>query len=107
MKTLIAILVILGANWSAAADSAPIVTVTGGQVRGVLLDKGGAVFNGIPYAAPPIGDLRWREPQPVKPWDGVRDAKKPGSACMQGSQIFTQRESQSEDCLFINVQTPE
>jgi para-nitrobenzyl esterase len=97
MKTLIATFFILAANLAIAADSAPIVKVTGGQVRGVLLDKGGAVFKGIPYAAPPAGDLRWREPMPVKPWTGIRDATKLGASCMQGSLIPGMGEIQSED----------
>ena len=47
---------------------AQVVSVTGGQIRGVLLEQGGAVFKGIPYAAPPVEELRWREPAPVKRW---------------------------------------
>jgi para-nitrobenzyl esterase len=106
MKTLIAMLILFAANPASAAGSGPIVTVTGGKVQGVLLEKGGAVFKGIPYAQPPVGDLRWREPMPVKPWSGVRDATKLGAACMQGSFMLGPGGIQSEDCLFINVETP-
>ncbi len=106
MKTLIATFFILAVNLASAADSAPIVTVTGGQVRGALLDKGGAVFKGIPYAQPPVGNLRWREPMPVKPWTGVRDATKLGASCMQGLNIPGMADIQNEDCLFINIETP-
>jgi para-nitrobenzyl esterase len=67
MKTVLATLIVFAASLASAADSSPIVAVTGGQVRGKLLAKGGAVFKGIPYAQPPVGDLRWREPMPVKP----------------------------------------
>ena len=86
------------------AQSGPKAAITGGEVRGRLLDGGGAVFLGIPYAQQPVGDLRWREPIPVKPWSGVRDATKYGSPCAQmGQKGF----SGSEDCLYLNVFTPE
>ena len=53
----------------------PVLTITGGQVQGVATDIPGVVaYKGIPYAAPPIGDLRWKEPQPVVAWDGVLQA---------------------------------
>jgi para-nitrobenzyl esterase len=58
----------------ASAQEPPAVTVTGGRVQGGTFQGGGAVFKGIPFAAPPVGDLRWREPMPVKPWTGTRDA---------------------------------
>jgi para-nitrobenzyl esterase len=58
-------------------------------------------FKGLPFAAPPIGDLRWRAPAPVVPWQGVRDASKAGPACPQAG-----RAEQSEDCLFLNVWAP-
>jgi para-nitrobenzyl esterase len=91
-----------------AADPSLIVKVTGGQVRGTLLASGGAVFKGIPYAAPPVGQRRWREPMPVVPWAGVRDATEFGAMCAQTS-IFIRgaAESSKEDCLFLNVWTPE
>ncbi len=75
--------------------------VTGGKIQGGPLKGGGAVFKGIPFAAPPVGDLRWREPMPVKPWTGVREATNFGARCMQGGAGV------SEDCLYINVWTPE
>ena len=85
----------------AAAQEPPAVVVTGGKIQGAPLKGGGAVFKGIPFAAPPVGDLRWREPMPVKPWTGVREATNFGARCMQGG------EGVSEDCLYINVWTPE
>lgn len=88
-------------SFAAAAQEAPVLPVTGGQIRGVPLQGGGAVFKGIPFAAPPVGDLRWREPMPVKPWTGVREATKFGLRCMQGGT------GTSEDCLYINVWAPE
>ena len=53
----------------------PILTIEGGQVQGIAADLDGVfVYKGIPYAAPPVGELRWKEPQPVKPWEGVLKA---------------------------------
>ena len=85
----------------AAAQERPAVMVTGGKIQGGALNRGGAVFKGIPFAAPPVGDLRWREPMPVKPWTGVREATNFGARCMQAGTGV------SEDCLYINVWTPE
>jgi para-nitrobenzyl esterase len=85
-----------------AADPAPLATVNSGQLRGALLDNGGAVFKDIPYAQPPVGNLRWREPQPVKSWTGVREAASFGAPCAQNSGNRPMANS-SEDCLFLNV----
>jgi para-nitrobenzyl esterase len=72
------------------------------------------VFKGIPYAAPPVGDLRWRPPQPAVHWDGVRRADRFSSACMQAPQVkgsfyqvefYPVDEPTSEDCLFLNIWT--
>ena len=96
-----------------AANSGPIVKVTGGQVRGATLDKVGAVFKGIPFAQPPVGTLRWREPIPVKPWAGVRDATAFGPLCAQvqspspNAAQASNAELSDEDCLYLNVWTPE
>ena len=65
------------------AQERPIVSVTGGQVAGAVLPGGGAVFKGIPYAAPPVGDRRWREPRRVTPWTRVRQATAFGPVCVQ------------------------
>jgi para-nitrobenzyl esterase len=68
-----------------------------------------AVFKGIPFAAPPVGELRWKEPQPVTPWKGVRKATEFGARCMQ-ARIFEDMvfrdAGPSEDCLYLNVWTP-
>lgn len=83
-------------------------TVTGGVVRGDVTD-GIASFKGIPFAAPPIGELRWRWPQPVKPWRGIRDASTFAPSCMQSPvmlSVFGGPTATSEDCLYLNVWTP-
>jgi para-nitrobenzyl esterase len=64
------------------------------------------VFKGIPYAAPPLGALRWRPPQPVTPWQGVRDATQYGADCMQKVRTRSQAPAVSEDCLTLNVWAP-
>jgi para-nitrobenzyl esterase len=90
------------------------VSITGGRVSGIAgRDASIQVFKGIPFAAPPVGNLRWREPQPVVPWAGVKAADKFGASCMQS--IVTERKpwtyefmahnDVSEDCLSLNVWT--
>ncbi|MHB9107125.1 MAG: carboxylesterase/lipase family protein [Armatimonadota bacterium] len=66
------------------------------------------VYRGIPFAAPPLGNLRWKPPQPVAPWEGVRDCTAFGLACPQPQQALMpiKADAQSEDCLFLNVWTP-
>jgi len=84
------------------------VKTTGGLIQGISAADGAVrVFNGIPYAAPPIGKLRWQAPQPAAPWEGIRDASKPGLACMQG-KVFGDivLPELSEDCLTLNIHTP-
>lgn len=63
------------------------------------------IFRGIPYAAPPLGEFRWKPPRPPQPWNGVREALESGAPALQ-SETFFPRSSQSEDCLFLNVWTP-
>lgn len=75
------------------------------MVQGSLED-GLAVYRGIPFAAPPVGALRWRPPQPVLPWKGVRAASAYGRACMQSNPAIANLPPPSEDCLFLNVWTP-
>jgi para-nitrobenzyl esterase len=85
----------------ATPTKAPVVRIESGRVRGVEAD-GVVSFRGIPYAAPPVGKLRWREPQPAQHWDGVRDATKFGPECMQ----TTDEVPKSEACLTLNVLRP-
>jgi para-nitrobenzyl esterase len=87
------------------------VKVDGGDVQGVVAD-GVESFKGIPFAAPPVGELRWRPPQPVLPWTGVRQAAEFGADCMQGrfgpppAPGAPASRVPSEDCLFLNVWRP-
>src|SRR4051812_21199971 len=74
------------------------VKVEGGLVQGAAED-GLMVYRGIPFAAPPIGDLRWRAPQPAAKWDGVRQTVKFAPRPIQG----TSSPEASEDCLYLNV----
>src|ERR1700677_3270820 len=89
---------------AAASASGPVAGTANGAVRGLV---NGAVdeFLGIPYAAPPVGPLRWQPPQPAASWSGVRDATQFAPHCPQLASPFGQA-STSEDCLFLNVFTP-
>jgi para-nitrobenzyl esterase len=81
--------------------------VTGGVVDGVVKD-GIASFKGIPFAAPPVGDLRWKSPQPVKPWTGAKKADEFGPGPMQDASFGAKLggpQKISEDCLYLNVWT--
>ena len=85
--------------------SNPAVVVTDkGAVRG-LVASGMRSFKGIPYAAPPVGNLRWKPPQPAAAWKGIRGAQGFGSNCPQPPGFFG-RLSDDENCLFLNVYTP-
>ncbi len=98
------IVVVTGVSSAMAADD-PVVSVTGGQVRGQVLKDGGAKFLGIPYAQPPLADLRWRKTMPVKPWTGVREAVEFGGTCAM-NPIWGMPKVTNEDCLYLNVWTP-
>jgi para-nitrobenzyl esterase len=84
-----------------------VVHVDGGLIRGADSD-GVATFLGIPYAAPPTGELRWRPPQPVTGWHGIRDATQFGPSCPQqlDQNPFLPPGPISEDCLYLNVYAP-
>ncbi len=91
-----------------AAAQVLTVSVTGGRVEGVLAD-GVVSFKGIPFAASPVGALRWRAPQPVRPWQGIKRADQYGPSCMQDpnfAKLFGAPPAISEDCLYLNVWTP-
>ena len=84
-------------------QSLPVVSVNTGQLRGSLTAEGVAFFKNIPFAQPPVGALRWREPLPAKAWTGVRDATAFGPMCNQNDN---KQLPHSEDCLQLNVWTP-
>ena len=111
MKRLVVLLAVAGC--SGGGDDDPIqppeiVETDSGAVRGVH-DGALFAFRGIPYAAPPIGDLRFRPPEPPAAWDGVRDATAFGSVCVQPDNFTGSNWTYlgSEDCLTINVWTPD
>jgi para-nitrobenzyl esterase len=95
----------------APSQATPVVRVESGELQGVV-DEGVASFKGIPFAAPPLGDLRWRPPQPASKWTGVRQAADFGANCMQGrfgpppAPGAPPAPVPSEDCLFLNVWRP-
>ncbi|MDI6105436.1 carboxylesterase family protein [Actinoplanes sp. NEAU-A12] len=82
-----------------------LVSTDAGSVRGATAD-GYRTFDAIPYAAPPVGDLRWRPPQPPAPWTAPRDATRPGPLCAQTGDHLGAG-SLAEDCLYLNVTSPQ
>src|SRR5437588_2380461 len=109
-RTLFAAAVLLAAALAGNASTADRVKTSNGVVEGKgRQDSGVRIFQGIPFAQPPTGDQRWKPPQPVKSWAGVRQAVKFGPRCMQhpvfGDMGF-RSDGMSEDCLYLNVWTP-
>ena len=107
MKSLIAaVLLLVSPVGALAADR---VKTANGTVEGTTEPSGIRAYRGIPFAAPPVGELRWKEPQPVKNWEGVKAATQFGPRCMQaslfGDMVFRSN-GMSEDCLYVNVWTP-
>lgn len=84
-----------------------VVRTTSGLVAGTTVDMQGgiAAYKGIPYAAPPVGELRWRPPQPPIAWTGIRDATHFGADCMQTPYVISTGQKTSEDCLTVSVWT--
>jgi para-nitrobenzyl esterase len=105
MKRILLLAMIAAALW---ADEMPApVKVEGGLVQGAV-ESGLTVYRGVPFAAPPVGDLRWRAPEPAAKWEGVRQALKFGPSCVQGMRAPAagQGPETGEDCLYLNVWTP-
>jgi len=111
----LAVLVVLSSVAMPAAISDPVKTGAG-LMSGVTLASGVRAFKGIPFGAPPVGNLRWKEPQPVATWEGVRKADQFGNVCVQPSQPnrppnknvtvdLPDSPKTSEDCLYLNVWT--
>jgi para-nitrobenzyl esterase len=94
----------VAARAGSADGGGPIVATGKGKVQGKSA-KGIDQFLGIPYAAPPVGPLRWAAPQPVTPWHGIRSAQSYGNRCPQLASGNGPR-SDNEDCLYLNVFTP-
>jgi len=93
------------------AVAADRVKTANGIVESTVPPSDGVrAFKGIPFAPPPVGDLRWREPQPPRNWTGVRNADTFGPSCMQrlspGADYWLRGDGMSEDCLYLNVWTP-
>jgi para-nitrobenzyl esterase len=82
-----------------------VVSTSAGAVRGVVAPDH-RLFAGIPYAAPPVGPLRWQPPAPAPAWSGIRDATHTGPRCMQDASDLEMGRQTSEDCLTLNVWTP-
>lgn len=106
---------LVGCTNSPKETSNPVLTIEGGQVVGVNADIDGVVvYRGIPFAAPPIGQNRWKAPQPVRPWEGVKVCDKFGHPAFQAAHYeggyttewgYGDEAPYSEDCLYLNVWT--
>ena len=113
MRKLVAASLLLCASWmtslhaSVFDESRPIISIENGKLQGVK-EHGMVAFKNIPYAAPPVGNLRWKPPRPPLSWPDVRDASKFGQACIQPAIKGMNEElvPGSEDCLKLNVYTP-
>lgn len=109
-RVLLGVTFVLAAVPALAADTLPSVRIDTGLLSGVHdASVGLDEFKGIPYAAPPVGPLRWKPPQPLAVWTGVHRADHFGARCMQrpvfGDMVF-RSDGMSEDCLYLNVWTP-
>lgn len=115
LKSVVLVLCAIAVSLPRATAAQPAVPTTGGPVQGVPAADGAITsYKGIPYAAAPVGDRRWRAPEPPAAWTAVRRADQFGSSCMQTiveerkpwTYEFMAHNAVSEDCLFLNVWTP-
>ena len=104
IKTILFAVVMLAASVTTQAQQLSTHVETG-DVEGVL-DDGLAVYKAIPYAAPPVGNLRWRAPQPAQPWTGVRKCDKFGPMPPQPTRPGRTADMMNEDCLYLGIATP-
>lgn len=114
-KILVVLACMLAALSGKAIDNNPVLSIEGGKVQGVSTDiEGVTVYRGIPFAAPPIGENRWKAPQPVVPWEGVKVCDTFGHPPFQGAHYpggyttewgYGEESAYSEDCLYLNVWT--
>ena len=102
MRKKISLLVVLLLTKFVIAQQPSAIKVEEGLVEGTV-ENGLTVYKGIPFAAPPVGDLRWKAPQPAAKWEGVRQTNKFAPAPMQGGNPPS---GKGEDCLYLNVWTP-
>ncbi len=110
----ISLIILLCLSISAKAQN-PIVKIANGKIKGTInIDKTVRIFKGIPFAAPPMGDLRWKAPQPVQNWKGIKQTmafsrsptqNRPEPFLCWSEEFIAQPESLSEDCLYLNVWT--
>jgi para-nitrobenzyl esterase len=109
-RLLLTLSILLVGTLSTAAATDDLVKTANGTIQGTGRQSSGVrIFKGIPFGQPPIGDLRWKEPQPVKNWTGVRAATQFGPRCMQApvfGDMGFRANGMSEDCLYLNVWTP-
>jgi para-nitrobenzyl esterase len=94
-------LLLNGCKQSVSTPLSPVVTLETGKIAGFNTSSGLRAYLGIPYASPPVGNLRWRSPSPPSTWEGTRFATQFGKACPQPSEV-----AQSEDCLYLNIWSP-
>jgi len=108
-NTKLGLTVIAASIATIAMAASPLVKIDSGTLEGTLnTDQSVRIFRGVPFAAAPIGDLRWKAPQPVTPWKGVRKAVEWGNYCAQNTLFpdIVNRDSASEDCLYLHVWAP-
>jgi para-nitrobenzyl esterase len=111
-KSILTASVLIAASCALACAQTQVQT-TAGTIEGST-ENGIASFKGVPFAAPPVGDLRWRPPQPLAPWQGIRKATEFAASCMQiklGERLpwtkeFMVQNQIGEDCLYLNIWTP-